>query len=116
MGHKVWWAAGAGAAALLGVALVGGNLAGCSGSGNEAHAQTRVRVETYQIDPASLVLRLDAAPNLSVSSDASLYTMTSRAFVDFAVVGGGPRSLELASGDRVIERPLAGTLTLIRAQ
>ncbi|GAB4259180.1 MAG: hypothetical protein Kow0092_07220 [Deferrisomatales bacterium] len=100
-----------GAAAGLAVwALLGG----CSLGGGNAQAAQDKRVETFQVDPGSFQITAEEFPTVEVRDGATVYTLQSDGSRLFDETGGGPRSFALDSGDVIIERPAASTLTFIR--
>ena len=96
----------------IGTALA---LGGCSLGGNDAEAQTSLRIETFLIEPDSLVILVDSPPTIEVDGEATVYTITSDGTLTFDLAGGATSpTLVLDANDILIERPGSGTLTFVR--
>ena len=116
------WKRGAGtAAALLAIAVCCGlTLIGCKSNPGEAEAQTSVttqrgqQIETFVIDPESFALLTNQPPTVEISDQATTYTLQSDGDVTFTLSGATTKTIPLDSGDMVIERPFASTVTVIR--
>jgi hypothetical protein len=72
------------------------------------------RIETFVIDPASFSLVTNAVPEIAATDSATTYVLTSRGSVTFKPLSGAQRAIDLEVDDRVIERPFAGTVTVVR--
>lgn len=117
------WKRGARAAAALLViaAFCGLTLIGCKSNPGEAEAQISVttqrgqQIETFVIDPESFALLTnDQPPTVEVSDQATTYTLQSDGNVTFTLSGAAAKTIDLDPRDMVIERPFAGTVTVIR--
>jgi hypothetical protein len=107
------------AAALLAIAVLCGlTLMGCKSNPGEAEAQTSAttgqQIETFVIDPESFALLTNQPPTVEISDQATTYTLQSDGNVTFTLSGATTRTIALDPEDMVIERPFAGTVTVIR--
>ena len=109
------------AAALLATAVCFGLiLSGCTSNPGEAEAQSPVtaqpgqRIETFVMDPASFSLVTERPPTIEVTDNATTYTLQSDGDVTFEPSSAPAKTIDLDPADMVIERPLAGTITVIR--
>ncbi|HEY7708804.1 MAG TPA: hypothetical protein VIG57_02105 [Candidatus Entotheonella sp.] len=109
------------AAALLAIAVFCGlTLMGCKSNPGEAEAQTSVttqrgqQIETFVIDPESFALLTNQPPTVEISDQATTYTLQSDGNVTFTLLGATTKTIALDPEDMVIERPFAGTVTVIR--
>lgn len=97
-------------------------LSGCSSSDSGVAVAQQVallqnkRIETFLIDAASFVLNTDNLPTVEVKDSATVYVMQSSGDVSFEELGGSVVTLDLKINDLVIERPHAGTVTVMRDQ
>jgi hypothetical protein len=74
------------------------------------------RIETFVIDPASFSMVTSAEPNIETAEGTTTYILTSRGSVTFTPMDGAQRTMTLNASDRVIERPFAGTVTVVRSR
>jgi hypothetical protein len=109
------------AVALLAIAVFCGlTLIGCKSNPGEAEAQTPgtaqrgQQIETFGIDPESFALLTNQPPTVEVSDQATIYTLQSNGNVTFTLSGAATKTIDLDPEDMVIERPFAGTVTVIR--
>jgi hypothetical protein len=109
------------AAALLAIAVFCGlTLMGCKSNPGEAEAQTSVttqraqQIETFVIAPETFALLTNQPPTVEVSDQATTYTLQSDGNVTFTLLGATTKTIDLDPEDMVIERPFAGTVTVIR--
>ena len=109
------------AASLLAMALCFGlALSGCTSNPGAAEAQAPAtqqpgqRIETFVIDPASFSLLTDRPATIEVTDHATTYTLQSDGDVTFEPSGAPAKTINLDPTDIVIERPLAGTITVVR--
>jgi hypothetical protein len=109
------------AAALLVIAVFCGlTLIGCKSNPGEAEAQTSVttqrgqQIETFVIAPESFALLTNQPPTVEISDQATTYTLQSDGNVTFTLSDATTRTIALDPEDMVIERPFAGTVTVIR--
>jgi len=109
------------AAALLAIAVFCGlTLMGCKFNPGEAEAQTPgttqrgQQIATFVIDPESFVLLTTRPPTVEISDQATTYTLQSDGDVTFTLSGATTKTIALDPEDVVIERPFAGTVTVIR--
>ena len=83
----------------------------------EAQEDSRDRVESRMIDVGTLVIEVsedgNATPMDDVQGEATIYTMQSTGEVRF-MSNGSTDGFDVESGDKLIFRPGANTLTLIR--
>ena len=106
--------------ALLAIAVFCGlTLSGCKSAPGEAEAQTPgtqrgQRIETFVIDPESFSLLTNRPPTVEVSDHATIYTLQSDGDVTFQRSSASTKTIDLDPDDIVIERPFAGTVTVIR--
>ena len=106
------------------VLVLGLSFAGCGeslldpgggGGGGEAQAQVFERgVKTYDIVPNTFQLQSNTDPTIVVNSEATKYTLVDDGRVIFTANDTtGDRSILLDSGDIVIERPMANSVTVV---
>ena len=87
---------------------------------NQAEAQflpgglSGKRIETFMINPASFSMVTSAEPDVETDDETTTYTLTSQGSVTFTPVDAPQRTISLNASDQVIERPLAGTVTVVR--
>lgn len=72
--------------------------------------------QTYAIDPASFELVSQAAPAIEVRDGVTIYTLTASGTVSFNALDAGARTIEVNSNDLIIERPAAGSVTVVRGR
>lgn len=83
-------------------------------SSAEAQDQTDdQRIETFRVDVGSFLLLTDDVPTVTVSDSATVYDIVSDGNISFTE-SGAEISLDLDDGDKVIERPASGHVTVIR--
>lgn len=70
--------------------------------------------ETYVIDPATFKLVTDATPSIEVRDGGTIYTLTSSGTVSFNVLDASATTIRVDTNDIIIERPLAGAVTVVR--
>jgi len=70
--------------------------------------------ETYVIDPASFKLVTSATPTIEVRDGGTIYTLTSSGTVSFNVLDASATTIQVDTNDIIIERPLAGAVTVVR--
>ena len=104
------------------VLLCGLSLGSPVGVAGQAEAQvlpgglSGKRIETFVIDPASFSMVTSAEPNIETAEGTTTYILTSRGSVTFTPLDGSQRTITLNASDRVIERPFAGTVTVVRSR
>jgi len=107
--------------ACFGLLVFGLAMVGCNGVEGEAQAQTQWQITTFAIADDSFVFRsATTKPTIEVIEGTTIYTVAAGgAVVEYDAPSAGtgfiptsPRTL--LPGDQVIERPVAGLLTLIR--
>jgi hypothetical protein len=98
----------------LAVALT---LGGC-GEAEDANAQlTAARIiETFQVDVGTFLMDANLAPGVVVGDDSTQYTLTGDTLLQFNLSTGQLITRSLLADEVVIERPLAGTVTIIRGR
>ena len=72
------------------------------------------RIETFVIDPASFSLVTNAVPEIDATDGATTYVLTASGSMTFNLLSGAQRTITLDVDDRIIERPFAGTVTVVR--
>lgn len=101
---------GMGALCLLSVIV----LASCNFGGNDAEAADEDKIsETFLIEPESFRIATNQTQDVQVFDGTTRYTINSSGTLSFRLQGGGTESLDLESGDVVIERPSVGAVTFI---
>jgi hypothetical protein len=71
--------------------------------------------ETYVIDPASFKLVTSATPAIEVRDGGTIYTLTSSGTVSFNGLDSiTTTTIQVDANDIIIERPLAGAVTVVR--
>jgi hypothetical protein len=70
--------------------------------------------ETYVIDPASFKLVTSAMPAIEVRDGGTIYTLTSSGTVSFNMLDSSTTTIQIDTNDIIIERPLAGAVTVVR--
>ena len=89
-----------------------------NGDNGDAEAQDGTegerRIETFRVDAGSFELVVDAEPMVTISDGTTRYELTSNGTITFILQTGQEQTFPLETGDEVIERPAAGTVTLIR--
>ena len=83
-------------------------------SSAEAQDEDDQLIETFVIDVTTFELEADVVPTVDVSDNATVYTLASDGEVRFTKSDGGSEILDLDDGDKVIERPASGHVTVIR--
>jgi hypothetical protein len=91
---------------IAGVGPVAAQVAAGGGQGKLA--------QTYAIDPASFELVSQAAPAIEVKDGVTIYTLTASGTVTFHALDAGARTIEVDANDLIIERPAAGSVTVVR--
>jgi hypothetical protein len=88
----------------------------CTFGPEDAKAAPDQRIETFNIVADTFFLRADALPTIDVDGGTTTYTISSGdTTIFFTQVGSSQQSsFDLKNGDRVIERPDAAMVTLIR--
>jgi hypothetical protein len=98
-------------ALMLGGCDVLDNIAGLFST--DAQAQQEKRIETFRISVDSLVILTTSTPTVVVSDGATTYTQLDGT-ITFTTSANSQENFVLKTSDTVIERPAAGTLTIIR--
>ena len=74
-------------------------------------------IQTFAIDANTFVLEADTVPTVEVSDNATVYTLVSDGEIRFTKSDGDSFiDDDLEEGDKVIERPGSGHVTIIRDQ
>jgi hypothetical protein len=92
-------------------------LAGCGGT-KDANAQATLArvIETFQMDPGTFFMDANLAPTVVVGDQFTQYTVTDSTIIRFTLTAGGLFTRVLLVDEVVIERPLAGTVTIIHGR
>jgi hypothetical protein len=93
-------------------------LTGC-GDTNEANAQATLArtIETFQVNPGTFFLDSNLAPTVVVGDQFTQYTLTDNtSIIRFNLSTGEIFNGVLFVDEVVIERPLAGTVTIIHGR
>jgi hypothetical protein len=97
-------------------------LSGCGDLGNflgdifrindDAEAQDESRIETFAVSPGAFILTSNTEPDIVIQDGYTQYTLQAEGSLSL----GGGEGLSLDARDRVIERPAANTVTVIRRE
>jgi hypothetical protein len=92
-------------------------MTGCGG-GKDANAQVAVArvIETFQFNPGTFFMDANLAPTIVVGDQFTQYTITDSTIIRFNLSTGGLFTRVLLADDVVIERPLAGTVTIVHGR
>lgn len=91
------------------------SLGGCGNVDvGEAQVVFERGMRTYDIVPNTFLLQSDTDPTIEVTSEATKYTLVDNGRVLFTASDTtGDRNIPLDSGDIIIERPMANSITVI---
>jgi hypothetical protein len=76
---------------------------------DDAEAQDEFRSQIFTIGPDSFLLRSDTDPAIEIMTGFTRYTLNTSGFLTYTQ----GQTISLDPGDQVIERPDAGTVTVI---
>ena len=118
----VSWTLKAGIVSVVAVLLVVGDLFDMTKMAGVGHVAAQVaagggqgkRAQTYAIDPASFELVSQAAPAIEVKDGVTIYTLAASGTVTFHALDAGATTIEVDANDLIIERPAAGSVTVVR--
>ena len=100
--------------ALLIALLCVAALSGCSsGEAQQIGELASKEIRTFAIDIETFFMQTDNPPDVNVKDEATVYTMKSDGELSFQTAGGATSTIDLDRDDIVIERPGAGTITVI---
>jgi len=99
----------------IGVLVLWLSLVGCGNVDlGEAQIVFERGMRTYDIVPNTFLLQSDTDPTIEVTGDATKYTLVDSGRVLFTANDTtGDRNINLDSGDVIIERPMANSITVI---
>jgi len=96
--------------------LMSAAMTGCNGK--EANAQLGISrvIETFVIDPGTFLMNADQAPTVVVGDQSTEYTVNARTTIQFTLATGVAFTRVLFAGEVVLERPIAGIVTIIHGR
>jgi hypothetical protein len=91
-------------------------MTGCNGKDADAQVAVSRVIETFLIDPGTFFMNANQAPTLVVGDQTTEYTVTASTTIQFNLATGEAFTRVLVAGEVVLERPIAGIVTIIRGR
>jgi hypothetical protein len=91
-------------------------MTGCNGKDADAQVAVSRVIETFLIDPGTFFMNANQAPTLVVGDQTTEYTVTGSTTIQFDLATGVAFTRVLVAGEVVLERPIAGIVTIIRGR